>query len=172
MLDVPLFNWFESWVVRSVKALGLIDNLTPAGRSKHRRRHWTNSEEASEYFKSRGLFRNFHQDCLQDYLASATRPADDGGVELAYEVTVELAVFRTIPHTLWFKPGQLRVPAGVILGRETDTVCKHQYLRMKHKLGLVGTRIPGSHMFPLEHPDDTATEVTRLIQQLYQQRAA
>jgi pimeloyl-ACP methyl ester carboxylesterase len=172
ILDVPLFSRFESWVVRSVKALGLIDNLTPAGRSKNRRRYWSSPEEASVYFQSRGLFRKFHPDCLQDYLTNATRTVDDGGVELSYEVPVELAIFRTVPHTLWVRPGQLQVPGAVILGRDTDTVRKNQYLRMKHKLNMIGTRMPGGHMFPLEHPDQTAAEVLSMIHRLHQQRAA
>lgn len=172
MLDVPLFSRFESWVVRSVKALGLIDNLTPAGRSKHRRRTWPSVDDARAYFETRGLFRHFHQDCIRDYLACATRTNEDGTVSLSYEVPVELAIFRTVPHTLWVRPGQLQVPGGVILGRDTDTVRKHQYLRMKHKLNLVGSRLPGSHMFPLEHPDETAAEVLSLIQRLKSHQAA
>lgn len=172
MLDVPLFSRFESLVVRSVKALGLIDNLTPAGRSKHRRRSWASTDDALRYFRSRGLFRHFHRDCIRDYLSCATRIASDGSVELSYEVPVELAIFRTVPHTLSVQPGQLLVPGGVILGRDTDTVRKHQYLRMKHKLNLLGSRLPGSHMFPLEHPDETAAEVLSLIHRLNAHQAA
>jgi hypothetical protein len=118
------------------------------------------------------LFRHFHPDCIQDYVTCATRTGADGTVELSYEVPVELAIFRSVPHTLWVQPGELQVPGGVILGRDTDTVRKHQYLRMKHKLNLIGSRLPGSHMFPLEYPDETAGEVLSLIHRLKSHQAA
>lgn len=172
MLDVPVFRRWEGWVVRMIKALGLIDRVTPAGRSKRRRIHWSDEQAAYEYFKTRGLFRRFHPQCLHDYLNSATRPSVDGGVELAYELPVELAIFRTVPHTLSPRPGQIRVPCGVIVGQETDTVHKQQYLHMKQRLNFLGQRIPGSHMFPLEHPHETARAIDAMALQLLRRQAA
>ncbi len=172
MLDVPVFSRWEGWVVRMIKALGLIDNVTPAGRSKHRRTHWADEAVAFEYFKTRGLFKNFHEQCLQDYLASATRPSPEGGIELAYELAVELAVFRTVPHILAPRPHQIKVPSGVIVGRETDTVLKRQYLHMKRSLGFHSMRVPGSHMFPLEYPIETAGHVHQMAEQLLHRKVA
>lgn len=166
ILDVPLFSCLESWVVRMVKTLGLVDSVTPAGRSKNRRTHWPDAQAALDYFRTRGLFRRFDDRCLRDYVDSATRPAPDGGVELAYELAVELAVFRTMPHTLAVRAGELAMPAGVLVGRETDTVRKSQYLRMKRRLGFHGERLDGGHMFPLEYPQQTAAAIDRLIQQM------
>ena len=172
MLDVPVFSRWESWVVRTIKALGLIDNVTPAGRSKNRRTRWPDEETAFEYFKTRGLFRNFHEQCLRDYLASATRPSPEGGIELAYELAVELAIFRTVPHSLAPRPNQIHVPCGVIVGRDTDTVLKRQYLRMKRELGFQSVRVPGSHMFPFEHPLETANDIHQMIDRLRHRQVA
>lgn len=166
MLDVPVFRRWEGWMVRMIKALGLIDRVTPAGRSKTRRTEWANEQTAYDYFKSRGLFSRFHPQCLHDYLASATRPSQDGGVVLAYELPVELAIFRTVPHTMAPRRRQIHVPSGVIVGTETDTVRKSQYLHMKRRLGFLGERIPGSHMFPLEHPVETAEALDHMVRQL------
>ncbi|MHA7878387.1 MAG: alpha/beta fold hydrolase [Saccharospirillum sp.] len=172
MLDVPVFSRFESWMVRMIKSLGLIDNVTPAGRSKHRRTHWPSQEAAVAHFSSRGLFKAFHPQCLQDYIASATRSAEGGGVELAYELSVELAIFRTVPHTMSLRPGQSPLPYGVLVGRETDTVLKRQYLRMKHQLGFLALRVPGSHLFPLENPIETAHSVSDMIHQFHRHQVA
>ncbi|MCH8530502.1 MAG: alpha/beta hydrolase [Saccharospirillum sp.] len=172
MLDVPVFSRFESWMVRMIKSLGLIDNVTPAARSKHRRTHWPSQAAAVEHFSTRGLFKQFHPQCLQDYIASATRPAQGGGVELAYELSVELAIFRTVPHTISLSPGQAALPYGVLVGRDTDTVLKRQYLRMKHQLGFHAMRVPGSHLFPLEYPLETARTVSEMIHQLHRLKVA
>lgn len=161
LLDVPLLNYLESLFVRAMKRLGLVDSVTPAGRSKHRRTQWDNAESALSYFRTRNLFSRFDERCLGDYVDSALRPAKNGGVELAYELAVELAIFRTMPHTLAVSAGQLTMPASIIVGRDTDTVRKSQYLRMKRRLGFYGERIEGTHMFPLEYPEQTAAAIRR-----------
>ncbi|MFG1498265.1 alpha/beta hydrolase [Saccharospirillum sp. HFRX-1] len=172
LLDVPLFNCLESLLVRAVKQLGLVDAVTPAGRSKRRRTQWPDAETALNYFRTRGLFSRFDERCLRDYVDSALRPAANGGVELAYELEVELAIFRSMPHTLAVRAGQLSMPAGILVGRDTDTVRKSQYLRMKRRLGFYGERIEGTHMFPLEYPEQTAAAINRqlLHMQLDQQQ--
>lgn len=166
LLDVPLFNCVESWVVWMIKSFGLMDSVTPAGRSKTRRTHWPDQQTALDYFRTRSLFKRFDERCLVDYVDHATRPAQAGGVELSYQLAVELAVFRTMPHNLMVRTGQLSMPAGVLVGRDTDTVRKNQYLRMKRRLGFYGERLDGSHMFPLEYPDQTAEAIGRLHQQM------
>lgn len=172
MLDVPVFRRWEGFLVRVIKALGLIDRVTPARRSKNRRTHWPDEQSAFEYFQTRGLFRGFDPRCLRDYVTSATRTAPNGGVELAYELPVELAIFRTVPHTLSPRARHIRVPSGVIVGLETDTVMKQQYLHMKHRLNFLGERIPGSHLFPLEHPEATAHAVDGMARRLLRKQVA
>ncbi len=85
---------------------------------------------------------------------------------------MELAIYRTVPHTLALRPGDIRVPTGAIVGRDTDTVMKRQYLRMKRRLGFDCQRVPGTHMFPLEYPLDTAEHIDAMIGQLHARRAA
>lgn len=173
LLDVPLFSCLESLLVQAVKRFGLVDAVTPAGRSKRRRTQWSDAETALDYFRTRGLFQRFDERCLRDYVDTAIRPSSEGGVELAYELPVELAIFRTMPHTLAVRAGQLAMPAGILVGRDTDTVRKSQYLRMKRRLGFYGERLDGTHMFPLEYPQATADAINRLLlqMQLSQQQA-
>ncbi|WP_108124437.1 alpha/beta fold hydrolase [Saccharospirillum mangrovi] len=166
LLDVPVFSCLESYVVRLIKTFGLMDSVTPAGRSKRRRTQWPDAQAALDYFRTRGLFQRFDERCLQDYVRSAIRPASDGGVELLYELSVELAVFRTMPHNLGVRAGQLAMPAGILVGRDTDAVRKSQYLRMKRRLGFYGERLDGTHMFPLEYPQKTADAIGRLLLQM------
>ncbi len=166
MLDVPTFNYAESWLVNIAKATGFIDHITPAKKSKNRRTNWPDKVFAYEYFSKRRMFAKFHPQCLQDYVESALVENDQGTFDLGYRLDVELAVYRTLPHKMVLSRRQLKVPMGVLVGEQTDTVRKHQYKRMKNKLGFNGKRVPGSHMFPLEYPHDTARNIHQLVQQM------
>ena len=166
LLDVPTFNRFESLLIQTAKLTGLINRLSPAHKTKTRRIEWASMAEAREYFRSRALFSGFHPQCLEDYLACALAENEQGSVDLTYQLAVELAVYRTLPHGMVLKPGMLAVPAGVLVGRQSDTVRKHQYLRMKDYLGFTSLRMPGSHMFPLEHPLATAANIGTLLQRM------
>jgi pimeloyl-ACP methyl ester carboxylesterase len=166
VLDVPTFNYMESMIVFAAKAVGVIDQLTPAVRSRTRRTHWDNREEAKNYFETRKLFSRIDPQCLDDYVEHGLQDSENEGVELAYQLNVELAVYRTIPHKLVLNRKIMKVPMGVLVGKQTDTVRKSQYLRMKRKQGFVGKRVEGSHLFPLEYPTDTAKEIHMLINRL------
>ena len=163
LLDVPTFNRFESLLVQAAKVTGLINRLSPAHKVKTRRTEWTSMVQAAEYFRSRRLFSRFHEQCLQDYLACGLTENPSGGVELVYQLAVELAVYRTLPHKMVLQPGMLTVPAGILVGHQSETVRKNQYLRMKNYLGFTSMRVPGSHMFPLEYPLETAAHVGILM---------
>lgn len=166
MLDVPTFSRIESWVVYVAKKTGWIDRITPAHKSRKRRTNWPSREDALSYFRERRLFARFHQQCLNDYVDHALAENESGSYDLSYLLDVELAVFRTVPHTMVLDPKKLKVPMGVLVGQDTDTVRKSQYQRMKNKLGFAGKRVPGSHMFPLEYPLETARDIHHLIHRM------
>jgi pimeloyl-ACP methyl ester carboxylesterase len=165
ILDVPTFSRLESLLVLTAKALGLMDSITPAKKSRTRRTHWPDRETAKQYFESRRLFSNFHPDCLQNYVDHALVTVDEE-VTLAYDLDVELAVYRTIPHKMVLGRNSLKVAMGVLVGKSTDTVRKNQYLRMKNRVGFTGKRVEGSHMFPLEFPIETAKNIHLMATQL------
>ncbi|WP_320821609.1 alpha/beta hydrolase [Reinekea sp.] len=166
LLDVPTFNRFESFLVQVAKVTGLINRLSPAHKVKTRRTEWASMAQATDYFRSRRLFSRLHEQCLQDYLACGLTENRQGGVALVYQLAVELAVYRTLPHKMVLQPGMLTVPAGVLVGHQSDTVRKNQYLRMENHLGFTSMRVPGSHMFPLEYPLETAAHIGTLLERM------
>jgi len=166
LLDVPTFNRFESCLVQASKVTGLINRLSPAYITQTRRTEWPSLELATEYFRTRRLFGRFHEQCLQDYLACGLAQNPNGGVALVYQLAVELAVYRTLPHKMVLQPGMLTVPAGLLVGQQSETVRKNQYRRMKNYLGFSSMRVPGSHMFPLEYPLETAAHIGTLLERM------
>lgn len=165
MLDVPTMNLFESMVVRLAKATGYIDKLTPAERTKMRRTQWPDKQTAMDYFRSRKMFANFDSDCLNAYVDDFNKD-EQSGLSLSFELPIELAIYRTIPDNLHVNRDDIKVPTGVLVGDRTNTVTPNQYRRMKAKLGLHGMRVPGSHMFPLEQPIETAHHIRQLLHKM------
>lgn len=166
LLDVPVLTSLESAVVYTAKKTGLIDQITPAKKSRTRRTNWPDKAYALKYFRERKMFSRFHEQCLTDYVDSALIKNEAGSFDLGYKLEVELAVYRTMPHRIALNRSNVNVPMAVLVGKQTDTVRKHQYQRMKNRLGFTGKRTEGSHMFPLEYPLETAREIHHLIQQM------
>lgn len=153
MLDPPLVNGWPSVPFRLGMALGMSDKITPAGLSKHRREHWPNWEEVEAYFGRRGFFQRFDPRCLVDYLNAGVVPDGKEGFELKFKRDVEVAVFRSGPPSTGGKP-RLQVPGLLVSGEGSEKVfhgaakrhCKRH--KMKHVFA------PGTHMYPLEKPQE------------------
>lgn len=165
MLDPPLVNGWPSVLFRFGMAIGLSDKLTPAGLSKNRRDHWPSWDEVEGYFSRRGFFQRFDPRCLEDYLSAGIVADAKEGFTLKFKREVEVAVFRSGPPSTMGKP-KLKVPALLVSG-ETSEKFFHQAAQRhcKHH-GMAHQFAPGSHMFPLEKPDEAYQLInTWLVQQ-------
>lgn len=162
LLDAPLIGPFKSRALLLSKHLGLMDRLSPAGRTRKRRKEWASHEEAIAHFRHRKPFCRFDPECLRDYVTLGTVPTANG-VRLAFEPEVESAIYRTTPHNLAEWRGKLRVPAGFISGQESEEVRRvglafmHRHFHFRYKA------LPGTHLFPFEHPHETAQAIREMI---------
>lgn len=162
MLDSPLLGRFKSSMVRLAKALGIIDRVTPAFRTRGRREHWQNKEQLLSYLKKRDLFKTFTDECLQDYIDYGLEKTDDGYV-LRFDRHIEYLIYRTIPHTLHEYEGKLTVPAVLIYGDKSTVVDRLDIRYMKKHYNISGIKINGSHMFPLEHPVEVVNQIFEVL---------
>jgi pimeloyl-ACP methyl ester carboxylesterase len=165
LLDAPLIGPFVSRVLLLSKHLGLIDRLSPAGRTRTRRSEWASREEAIAHFRQRKPFRRFDAECLRDYVTAGTVPSANG-VRLAFAPEVESAIYRTTPHNFAEWRGKLRVPAGFLSGRESEEVRRVGLTFMRRHFHFNYMALPGTHLFPLEHPHETAQAVREMIARL------
>lgn len=154
MLDPPLMWGALAWSFRVAKFLGKGDNITPAGKSKHRRRRWDDREQAIAYFASKKLFQ-FEPSCFASFCEAAIKPAQDGGVELAFEVDIEVAIFRTTPHNLRSCNPPPGVPIKVTYGRQSDASMAQCIEPFCKYFGIDHEVIDGEHMYPLQQPQLT-----------------
>lgn len=163
LMDPPMMGGWIGWMLRAAKLTGQIDKVTPAGKSDGRRDGWADWHEVESYFHSRKLFQAFDPRCLRDYLQAGLEQRD-GQWRLRFKPEVEVAIFRE-PQTTGIGMPPLRVPAAVVTGERSPQPFHHgaQRLARRHKMHHALTA--GSHMFPLELPEKTASKVQSLIQQ-------
>lgn len=161
MLDSPVLTTFEAHGVRLLKRFGLIDRVTPAARTIGRTESWQDEQEAEQYFQKKKLFRNFDARCFKDYLEGGLHRLD-GLQKLYFDPQTEIKIYRTIPHNM-FNQAALKVPSAVIGGTESDVFKKHHAFKMRQQHNMKIKWLPGSHMFPMEHPELTVSAIKQLI---------
>ncbi|MFZ5756230.1 MAG: alpha/beta fold hydrolase [Pseudomonadota bacterium] len=162
MLDPPVINGFAAYPFQVLKWLGRADPVTPAGKSKFRRTVWPSREAALAELSRKKLFANFDPDCMRAYVESGTEPCAEG-VQLRYRLPVELAGFRTTPSNPHRFLRPLRVP-GLLVTGETSDVARPDHVARLHRRHRMEHRVmPGGHLFPLEHPLETAQAIATRI---------
>lgn len=164
MLDAPFITNIEAYGINLIKRLGLMDKITPAGRTLGRQEHWPSTEHAFAYFRNKRLFRSFDERCLHDYIHHGTVESKDGKRQLYFDAATEIEIYRTIPDNL-HRTSRLSMPGTVIAGKSSDVFKKQHGSKMQRQLGMNVEWVDGSHMFPLEQPELTAASIKRHISQ-------
>ncbi|WP_028693872.1 alpha/beta fold hydrolase [Pseudomonas cremoricolorata] len=155
MLDSPLLTRLDQWLIRLAKGLGLIDRITPAGRTLGRREAFADRDAARSYFASKRLFGQFDPDCLEAYLQHGLQPAEQG-VRLRFDAATEISIYRNIPHASPKPARQLQLPVALVRGASSGVVRHHHGLAARGLPRGEYISVPGGHMFPLEQPIATA----------------
>lgn len=162
MLDAPIIGRVKSNLLRLSKALGMIDRITPAFRTRGRRQYWQTREQVEQYLRSKTLFNQFTNACLQDYIDYGMIK-EEKGYTLRFDRDIEYQIYRTIPHMLYQYEGKLDIPAALIFGTKTNVVDWYDILYMKKQYAVSCQPISGTHMFPMEYPLKTAELITKMV---------
>ncbi|QLZ68845.1 alpha/beta hydrolase [Legionella sp. PC1000] len=166
MLDSPLIGTFKSSMVRLAKALGIIDRVTPAFRTRSRRMYWKDHDQLMGYLKTRELFKTFTDVCLNDYITYGLKYKDDG-YHLRFDRHIEYQIYRTIPHVIPNYEGKLLIPAALIYGDKSTVVGKMDVRYMKKYFNVTSHKTKGTHLFPMEHPEFVAKQIIKIVTGLY-----
>jgi pimeloyl-ACP methyl ester carboxylesterase len=162
LLDAPIIGSFRGSMLGAVKRLGIVDRVTPAGATRDRRSRWPTREDAKAHFRTRPLFRNFADECLDDYVNHGL--VQDHEFRLKIDPAIEYQIYRTIPHDMMRSLPKLRVPAAFIGGAESDVVRRVRLAGMRPKFRL--RKVPGGHLFPFERPREAATSIVQALDEL------
>lgn len=160
ILDAPLFSPWRARAIRLAKLVGLIDRLTPGGNTLRRRDCWASVAMVDAYYRRKPQFAAFDDDCLRDYAEFGTCDDGAGGRRLKFRPQVEHAIYRTLPHDIDRCAGRLTVPACYLAATRRPVLRAAElggYVAAR--LGMAVERVPGSHLFPLEYPLETAARI-------------
>ena len=166
MLDPPLIIGKASLMFHLAKIFKpkLVDKITPAGLSAHRRDHWDSREQAAELLRPKGFYQHFDADCFQAYIDYAlTNDPQQGGVTLTIPKEDEVAMFRTTPSLWWLPTPKPEIPVHLVVGNDSVFFKQKFPQSVKKKLGIPFSVVNGGHMFPLEHPLETVEKISSLI---------
>lgn len=165
MLDPPLMLGLDALMLRVSKLMGVVDRVTPAGKTKGRRTRWESREAMRAQLQRKGLFRRFTAEALDDYIEGGSTLLDDGQIVLSYDPEIEVEIFRHLPHHLGRLPEEVRVPLAVIAGEDSDLLTARRCRQLKRR-GIHLSTVPGTHMFPMEEPDATRQALVAVIDRL------
>jgi pimeloyl-ACP methyl ester carboxylesterase len=165
LLDAPLLSYIKARGLEMTKWIGIVDRVTPAAGTRHRRREWDSAAQALAHFRSRALFRRFDPDCLADYVRYGT-VEERGHVRLRFDPEIEYRIYRSIPHNFADFGAELQVPAGFIGGRESAEIRMVGLSMMKRRYGFRFKRVEGTHLFPFEDPETAAKAIEEMVDKL------
>lgn len=166
VLDAPLLSGWKAAAVGLAKRMGAMHRVMPSRVSAQRTTEWTSEDHVHQHFRAKAKFAAFHPDVLHDYVRTGTALRPDGrSRSLHFSRDVETAIYNTLPHGLLadFRRHPHRCPMAFIAGTRSSEL---------RRAGLDGTRqifgpriswIEGSHLYPLEQPEQTTAEVLRWL---------
>jgi pimeloyl-ACP methyl ester carboxylesterase len=167
MLDSPVVTGWRAHSVRVMKATGLFARLSPSRVSRTRRHEWASRQEALAHYAAKSKFARWAPGVLDDYVGAGT-VRRGGKTVLAFDRAIESRIYDTMPLHLgsMLRRHPPRCPVGFVAGLRSNEV-RQGGLAAIH--ALVGERlrwIDGTHLFPMEHPAQTAATVLELLQHM------
>lgn len=164
LLDSPVVAGWRAHTWRMAKAARLAPRISPARVARTRRYRWPSREALREHFARKAVFARWDPRMLDDYVASAF-VTDGSQWRLDFDRTIEARIYETLPDHIGplLKRHRLNCPVAYI-GGERSAEARQAGLEATRRL--VGERFwiePGTHLFPMEHPEETAAAVLRAI---------
>lgn len=164
LLDSPLISGLTAGMVRMSRLAGLDRWMMPLQQTLQRRRQWPDIDAAHAHYAAKPVFARWHPQVLRDYAEHGTVPDGRGQRELLFDRDIEYRIYRALPTArVAAAASRLQIPVAFIGGRRSREV-RHIGLRATH--AVVGERrywIEGSHLFPMERPDETAALIRDAI---------
>lgn len=175
LLDSPVLGGWRARALELAKRTQLVGSISPGKISRKRRNSWPDAQAAFEHFQHKRAFAAWDPQVLRDYVDHGMRTeiTDQGSrCVLDFDRDVETAIYNTLPHNLdrLLRRHPLTCPVGFIGGTDSQEM---RQVGMSMTQRLVGRRHPerlqmveGSHLFPMERPQETAALIDQVLQHL------
>jgi pimeloyl-ACP methyl ester carboxylesterase len=164
LLDSPVIAGWRAHSLRVVKATRLMQRVSPGRVSRLRRHEWASRAAVQAHFAAKAAFARWDPRVLADYVASGFEERD-GATRLAFTREIETRIYDTLPHHLGglLRRHPPRCPVAFLAGTQSSEVRQGGLAASKAVARERFAWMEGTHLFPMEKPDDTAAEVLRWI---------
>lgn len=162
LLDPPIFSHWKRTALRVLKSLKLAERVVPeVAKAANRRDTFPDPESAYLYWKSKGFFKRFEDECLRDYIQFGLRK-EDNDYQLVYNKLVESRIFATL-HTE-FSFDRVQIPVFFFYSDKYEILKKSDlaYLKKVNK-NWNFIPIPAGHMFPFQRSKESAQEILNAL---------
>ena len=157
LLDSPLISGVTAGALRLGRMMGLDRLVMPLQQTLQRRQHWPDADAAHAHYAAKAVFARWDPRVLRDYADHCTVPDGRGERTLLFDRGVEYRIYRSLPTArVAAAASRLDVPAAFIGGRQSREL---RHIGLGATRALVGPRFAwteGSHLFPMEAPDEAA----------------
>ena len=161
LLDAPIISRLSSAGIRFLKLTKRMRNSPLVKTTRFRKAVWKTRDEAFDHFKKKEKFAKFDEDVLRDYIKYGTVETEKG-FELSFNPQIEAKIYATLPHYLPKLRGKLNVPAFYIGGTNSREAELARLDFMRKHFPFKFNFIEGSHLFPLEKPEETAKAIMEI----------
>ena len=118
-----------------------------------------------QHFASKPVFARWDPRVLDDYVAAGFVEAPQGGVQLRFSREVETRIYNTLPDHLGalLRRHPPRCPVGFIAGTQSAEMRQGGTAAARALAQHRFVRFEGTHLYPMERPQDTAQQVLALL---------
>lgn len=169
LIDSPVVAGWRAHALHMAKLTRLIERGGPGHISVKRRERWPSRSDALAHFQPKRAFAVWDERVLADYMRAGMEDDPDGpagAVRLAFHRDVETRIYNTLPHHLeqLLRRHPPRCPISYLGGTRSPEGRQAGLAATRRIVGARLAWLDGSHLFPMEKPEDTAAAVLQLIE--------
>lgn len=161
LIEPPIFSFWKRSIYYLFTKIGIADRFSPASKSAKRRDVFPSKTVAYKELRNKGIFKQFDENCFQDYIEFGFVDTDEG-VVLDYPKELETQVFQNTP--IFIPKKKFPMPVHFLYSNRFKTLDKKDIKWWKRNFSnFKFHEIDGGHMFPLEKPEATAIYLRDLL---------
>ncbi|NDA55045.1 MAG: alpha/beta hydrolase [Betaproteobacteria bacterium] len=173
VLDAPIIGGWKAQGLRWLKQSPLVGSLLPGRHSRKRRRKWPDEAAVRAHFEHKPAFKRWHSNILDDYVRFGTcevvDPEGQSYRTLCFNRDIETQIYNTVPDHLesFLFSRSIGCRLAYLSGKQSVEAKRIGLESTRKLLGQIGAsaliEIPGSHLFPMEHPQETLEQILRIV---------
>ncbi|SEL54232.1 Pimeloyl-ACP methyl ester carboxylesterase [Colwellia chukchiensis] len=164
LLDPVLFQTEIIVAQQLMRATGAWRQRALVKSVANRTASWPSLAEMKTDIASKGFYKPWHQQAIEDYCQYASHNNNQGGVSLNCDPSWEASIFGSYPKGLWRAVHKINMPVEILVANKTYFFIPKAVKRAaKFNHNIQWQNFGDHHCFPMEQPIETAALITTLL---------